>query len=99
MSTIPIKILAPNLSHNGPNKKRITIVPATEQIFDVHACCGLRLRDFLISGINGAIANQMKNARKKQNQEQWNARMCGLAMLNNLISVALSFWFGSTFNE
>ena len=70
ISTKPIRRRAPNLSHIGPNRKRMKIVPATEQIFDVHASCGVRLRVFLISGIKGAIANQMKKATKKVHQEQ-----------------------------
>jgi len=38
------------------------IVPATEQIFDVHTCCLLRLRVWAISGRSGAMANHMKKA-------------------------------------
>ena len=70
ISTKPIRIRAPNLSHKGPNKKRMKMVPATEQIFDVHACCGVSLRVFFISGIKGAIANQMKKATKNVHHEQ-----------------------------
>lgn len=85
ISTVPIRIRAPNLSHIGPNKKRMKMVPATEQILEVHASCAVRPNVFLISGIRGAMANQMKKARKKENQEQWNALMCGLAKVQSLI--------------
>src|SRR5210317_877362 len=92
----PIGIRAPYLSQIGPFTKRMKIVPATEQMLDVQICCLLRSRVFLISGKRGAMANQMKKAMKKQNQEQWKARMCGREKLQSLISVALSSWLGST---
>ena len=38
MSTQPIRRRAPYLSQSGPSKKRIKMVPATEQMLDVHAC-------------------------------------------------------------
>lgn len=91
MSTIPIKMRAPNLSHRGPRANLITIVPATEQILEVQMSLELMSRSPLTSESNGAMANQMKNARKKQNHEQWNARMWGLEKLHSLIEVALLF--------
>mmetsp|Transcript_850 Transcript_850/g.1028 ORF Transcript_850/g.1028 Transcript_850/m.1028 type:complete len:206 (-) Transcript_850:194-811(-) len=96
ISTQPMRRRAPYLSQSGPSKKRMKIVPATEQMLDVHACWPVRPRVFLISGMSGAIANQMKNATKKVHHEQWNARMCGLLKVHSLISVDLSFWSGST---
>ena len=44
------------------------IVPATEQMLEVQICL-FELRVVLISGIRGAMANQMKKAVKKQNHE------------------------------
>lgn len=71
----PIRTRAPNLSHIGPKRKRMKMVPATELMLDVQACWPVRLRVFLISGMSGAMANQMKKATKKDHHEQWNARM------------------------
>mmetsp|Transcript_1471 Transcript_1471/g.2348 ORF Transcript_1471/g.2348 Transcript_1471/m.2348 type:complete len:214 (-) Transcript_1471:132-773(-) len=101
---IPIRMRAPNLSHIGPLMKRMKVVPSTEQMLDVQICCLERLIPpssigFLITGRRGAIANQMKKAVKKPIHEQWKARMCGRLKLHNLISVALSSWFGSTLRE
>ena len=96
---IPIGIRAPYLSHRGPLTNRRKIVPATEQMLDVHICCLVRPSVSLTSGRSGAIANQMKNAIKKQNHEQWNALMCGRLNDRSLISVALSSWLGSTLTK
>ena len=89
----------PNLSHNGPRAKRKRIVPATLAILEDQTSTLLKLRDFLTSGRRGATANQIKNAMKKFHQEQWKARMWGLAKEHNLISVALSSCSGSTLRE
>jgi hypothetical protein len=43
--TSPIKILGPNLSQKGPRRKRMTIVPDTAVIDDVHICCLVRSND------------------------------------------------------
>ena len=94
---IPMGIRAPYLSHNGPFTKRKKIVPATEQILLVQTCCFVKPSVSFTSGSRGAMANQMKKAMKKQNQLQWNARICGRLKDRSLISVALSSWFGSTF--
>lgn len=75
IKTIPIRIRAPNLSQRGPRTKRMTIVPATEQMLEVQMSCLVILRSSLTSVSRGAMANQMKKAMKKQNQEQWKARM------------------------
>jgi hypothetical protein len=55
--------------------KRIKIVPATEQMFEVQICCLLKLKVMAISLISGAMANQMKKAVKKHIHEKWKARM------------------------
>ena len=96
---IPMGIRAPYLSHNGPFTKRKKIVPATEQILLVQICCLVKPSVSLTSGRRGAMANQMKKAMKKQNQLQWNARICGRLKFRSLISVALSSWLGSTLSE
>ena len=72
---MPIGIRAPYLSHNGPFTKRKKMVPATEQILLVQTCCFVKPSVSFTSGSRGAMANQMKNAMKKQNQLQWNARI------------------------
>lgn len=89
----------PYLSHKGPLMKRKKMVPATEQILDVQISFLVKPSVSLTSGSRGAIANQMKNAMKKQNHEQWKARMCGLLKERSLISVALSSWLGSTLTK
>jgi hypothetical protein len=43
----------------------------------------------LISGINGATANQAKKQTKNASQLKWNARICGVRSWNNSIRVAL----------
>ena len=90
IKSTPIKIRAPYLSHIGPLINLMKIVPATEQMLDVHTCCFVKPNVVLISGSNGAIANQMKKAVKKPIHEQWKARMCGRLNDRSLISVALS---------
>jgi len=90
INSTPIKIRAPYLSHIGPLMNLMKIVPATEQMLDVHTCSFVRPKLVLISGIRGAIANQMKKAVKKPIHEQWKARMCGRLNDRSLISVALS---------
>jgi len=96
IKTHPIKMRAPYLSQRGPRTNLMTIVPETEQMLDVQISSLLMPRDSLTSGSKGAIANQIKKAMKKDHHEQWNARIWGLAKLKSLISVALSFWLGST---
>jgi len=95
IKTTAIKIRAPYLSQRGPRTNRMTIVPATEQMLDVQISFASIPRESLTSESKGAIANQIKKAMKKDHHEQWNARIWGLAKLHSLISVALSFWFGS----
>jgi hypothetical protein len=75
INTIPINIRAPYLSQSGPSKKRMKIVPATEQILDVQISSFEIWRDVLTSDKRGAIANQIKKAMKNDHHEQWNARM------------------------
>ena len=96
ISRTPIKRRAPYLSHMGPLMKRMTMVPATEQMLDVQISCLEIFSVSLISGKRGAMANQMKKAVKNPIQEQWKARMCGRLNERSLISVALSSWSGST---
>ncbi|HET7333089.1 hypothetical protein [Dyella sp.] len=43
----------------------------------------------MISGINGATANQAKKQTKNASQLKWNARICGVRSWNNSIRVAL----------
>ena len=95
----PMGMRAPYLSQRGPLMKRKKMVPATEQMFDVQICCLVKPRVSFTSGRSGAMANQMKKAMKKQNHEQWKARMCGRLKDRSLISVALSSWSGSTFSS
>ena len=90
INSTPIKIRAPYLSQSGPLINLIKMVPATEQMLDVHTCCFVKPKVVLISGSKGAIANQIKKAVKKPIHEQWNARMCGRLNDRSLISVALS---------
>lgn len=75
ISTNPINTRAPYLSQRGPSAKRIKMVPATEQMFDVQISCLVIWRVSFTSESNGAIANQMKKATKNVHHEQWNARM------------------------
>ena len=96
MSMPPMGKRAPYLSQTGPRRKRKKMGPETETIFDVHACCLLRLSDILTSDMSGARANQEKNAQKNVIHDQWKARMCGRFAVKSLISVALSFCLGST---
>ena len=67
------KTRAPYLSQPGPKIKRIKIVPATPTILDVQTSLLSKSNDFLISGNNGAMENQIKKAMKNDHQEQWNA--------------------------
>jgi len=67
---IPIRMRAPNLSHIGPLMKRMKIVPSTEKMLDVQISCLVRpippsSGGSLITGMSGAMANQMKKAVKK----------------------------------
>ncbi len=96
INTHPIRIRAPNLSQRGPRMKRMIMVPATEQMFEVQMSCLEISSDSFTSGRRGAIANQMKKAMKNVHHEQWKARMWGLEKLHSLISDALSFCAGST---
>merc|ERR1712071_268918 len=80
----------------GPSAKRRIMVPATLAILDDHRSLTSICRLFLISGSRGAAANQIKKAIKKHHHEQWNARICGRAKEQSLISVALSSCSGST---
>ena len=64
------RVRAPYLSQSGPNRKRTKIVPPTPTMLEVQTCCLVRPRVVRISGISGAIANQMMNAIKKATQEQ-----------------------------
>ena len=73
--TTPIRIRAPYLSQRGPLMKRMTMVPATEQMFEVQICCLESPRVNCTSDMSGAMANQIKKAVKKHIHEQWNARM------------------------
>ena len=66
----PMGIRAPNLSHIGPFTNRMKIVPATLHMEDVQICCFVNFRVILTSERRGAMANQMKKARKKLNHEQ-----------------------------
>mmetsp|Transcript_11194 Transcript_11194/g.16785 ORF Transcript_11194/g.16785 Transcript_11194/m.16785 type:complete len:181 (+) Transcript_11194:1101-1643(+) len=68
--TIAIIKRAPYLSHNGPREKRITTVPATLKMLDIHIWLLVSSRVFFISGNSGGMANQMKKAMKKLHQEQ-----------------------------
>ncbi len=54
---IPIGILGPNLSHNGPSKKRITIVPMEAAIEDVQISESLMFKLFCTSFNNGVMEN------------------------------------------
>lgn len=75
INTNPIKVRAPYLSQRGPSTKRMTMVPATEQMFEVQISCLEMSREIFTSERRGEIANQMKNATKKVHHEQWKARM------------------------
>jgi hypothetical protein len=75
IKSTPINILAPYLSHKGPLMKRMKIVPSTLQMLLVQICSFDRSKVSLISGMRGAMANQMKKAVKNAIQEQWKARM------------------------
>mmetsp|Transcript_5310 Transcript_5310/g.6202 ORF Transcript_5310/g.6202 Transcript_5310/m.6202 type:complete len:204 (-) Transcript_5310:56-667(-) len=99
MRTVPIRIRAPNLSHRGPRRNRIIAVPATDVIFEVQISLLLIPRVSCTSGRSGAIANQMRKARKKQIHDMWKARICGLSKLQSFISDARSSWSGSTLME
>jgi hypothetical protein len=94
-STTRYRIRAPYLSQSGPKMNRTTMVLPTPAIDDVQISRFVKSRSFWISGSNGPIANQIKNATKNANHVQWNALMCGLAKLQSLISVAISFCFES----
>jgi hypothetical protein len=64
-STIENKTLAPYLSQRGPRINLIKIVPPTPAIDEFQTSCFVRPKDFWISERSGEIANQMKNAIKK----------------------------------
>lgn len=96
MSIPPMLMRAPYLSQIGPRRKRRKMVPETAMIFEVQTCCLLKSSVFATSVMRGASANQMKKAQKKENQEQWKARICGRLALKSLICVDLSFCAGST---
>ena len=63
-STTANNTLAPYLSHSGPSRKRIAIVPPTPAIDEFHISCFVKSSVAAISDNNGDIANQMKKAMK-----------------------------------
>jgi hypothetical protein len=60
----------PTLSHRGPNRKRIKMVPPTPTMLEVQISSFVKLKVSRISESNGAMANQIKKAIKKATQEQ-----------------------------
>ena len=54
-------------------------------------CALVRLSSSRTIAISGAMPNQAKKQRKKENQERWKARICGVLRLNRSILVALFF--------
>lgn len=74
---------APYLSHRGPNRKRTAIVLPTPAIEDVQICFLLNPKSERISLSRGEIANQIKKAIKKENQEQWNP-LCKVGMFREV---------------
>merc|ERR1719506_2435441 len=94
--TIDMVQRGPYLSHMGPKKRRITMVPQTATMELVQICCfeipmptG---SGSLIVDRRGVMLNQQKKARKKEIQETWKPRMWGRAREFSLISVALQVW-------
>mmetsp|Transcript_31084 Transcript_31084/g.75132 ORF Transcript_31084/g.75132 Transcript_31084/m.75132 type:complete len:323 (+) Transcript_31084:583-1551(+) len=69
INTVPMGILAPNLSQMAPNWKRMTMSNATAQMFVVQISCLDRSRSLAMRGRSGAMANQMKKAMKKLHHE------------------------------
>lgn len=67
---IRYRILAPYLSHSGPNRNRTKMVLPTPAIDDVQMSRLVKSRSVWICGRRGPIANQMKNATKNANQVQ-----------------------------
>lgn len=61
---------APTLSQSGPSKNRIKMVPPTPTMDEVQICSLVKSRDVRISDNSGAMANQMKKARKNAIQAQ-----------------------------
>ena len=68
-----IGIRAPHLSQQGPNTKRMKMVPPTPTMDDVQISCLVKPKVSRISERRGVIANQMKNAMKNPHHEQWKA--------------------------
>lgn len=54
---MPIGIRGPNLSTNGPRRKRMKIVPVTEHMVAVHSCSVVRPKVIWISYWSGEMAN------------------------------------------
>jgi hypothetical protein len=54
---MPIGNRGPNLSTNGPRRKRIKIVPVTEQMVAVQSCSVVRSNVVWISCWSGEMAN------------------------------------------
>lgn len=57
---IPIGILGPYLSQNGPSKKRMIIVPEEAAIDDVQICESLSFSVFCTSFSKGVTENLLK---------------------------------------
>lgn len=73
IKTTPIGIRAPYLSQTAPKTNLMQMSKETAQMLVVQISWVLRLRSTLIWGRRGAIANQMKNAIKKDHHAKWNA--------------------------
>jgi len=69
------RMRAPYLSHAGPRRKRMNIVPATPTILDVQISSLVSFSVIWISDKRGVIENHMKKAMKNDHHAQWKARM------------------------
>ena len=58
------RVRAPNLSHNGPNRNRMTIVPPTPIMDEVQISSFDKFKVSRISARSGVIENQRKKELK-----------------------------------
>jgi hypothetical protein len=68
--TIENKTLAPYLSHSGPKRNRMKMVPVTPAIDELHISSFVNFNVCCISGRRGEAANQLKYAMKKLHHAQ-----------------------------
>ena len=79
----------PMRSHNHPISSRAMTVAATEPMTSQPICDCVSAISSRTIVMSGAMPNQAKKQRKNANHVIWNARICGVSILNSRIRVAL----------